>query len=89
MIPLFTKESGGIIFYDNDICLMITGASFEMTSSGFVSNLTIGETGECRPGLNCNLSGWGSEKVMNSFNHLGQGWSQIQGLYPNYVVLLD
>jgi len=41
---------------------MITGASLVMTSS--VANLTLGETGDCAPELNCNLAGWGSEEVV-------------------------
>ncbi len=52
-----------MIFYDNDICLMITGASFEMTSPEFVSSLTLGENEDCTQGLECNLSGWGNEEV--------------------------
>jgi len=50
---------------------MITGASLVMTSS--VANLTLGETGDCKPGLKCSLAGWGSEEVvMNLFYYLGQ-----------------
>jgi len=50
---------------------MITGTNFEMTSS--VSNLTLGETEDCTPGLNCSLSGWTKFDVIDPSGFLYKG----------------